>query len=145
LTGVESAPSRHGEIQDNYVRFDARRFLQERNPVGDAAHNFASRFQEALKCPEELMTWPDGGSTPYRGEKATNWEGGYRVPTLIRWPGVIKAGTIYSDFFAHEDFLPTFAAAAGNANIVDQCMKNCQLGNASFPRPSGWLQLDAIL
>jgi arylsulfatase len=42
----------------------------------------------------ELMTWPDGGSTPFRGEKATNWEGGYRVPTLIRWPGVIKPGTM---------------------------------------------------
>lgn len=80
----------------------------------------------------EQMSWPDGGTTPYRGEKATNWEGGYRVPTLIRWPGVIKPGTIYNDFFAHEDFLPTFAAAAGNANIVDQCMKNCQLGTASF-------------
>jgi arylsulfatase len=49
------------------------------------------------------MTWPDGGSTPYRGEKATNWEGGYRVPTLIRWPGVIKPGTTYNQFFSHED------------------------------------------
>jgi arylsulfatase A-like enzyme len=80
----------------------------------------------------EMMTWPDGGSTPYRGEKATNWEGGYRVPTLIRWPGVIKPGTIYNQFFAHEDFIPTFAAAAGNLNIVDQCMKSCQLGSKSF-------------
>src|SRR5262249_51164009 len=80
----------------------------------------------------EVRTWPDGGSTPYRGEKATNWEGAYRVPTLIRWPGVVKPGTIVNDFFAHEDFLPTFAAAAGNANIVEQCMKNCQLGSKSF-------------
>jgi len=80
----------------------------------------------------EMMTWPDGGSTPYRGEKATNWEGAYRVPTLIRWPGVIKPGTISNQFFAHEDFIPTFAAAAGNANIVDQCMKACQLTGKSF-------------
>jgi len=80
----------------------------------------------------EIMTWPDGGSTPYRGEKATNFEGGYRVPTLIRWPGVIKPGTIYNQFFAHEDFLPTFAAAAGNPDIVQQCMGNCQLGADSF-------------
>jgi len=80
----------------------------------------------------EVMTWPDGGTTPYRGEKATNFEGGYRVPTLIRWPGVIKPGTIYNDFFAHEDFIPTFAAAAGNPNIVDQCAKTCQLGGKSF-------------
>jgi arylsulfatase len=62
----------------------------------------------------EMMTWPDGGSTPYRGEKATNWEGAYRVPTLIRWPGVIKPGTVFNQFFAHEDFIPTFAAAGGN-------------------------------
>jgi arylsulfatase len=80
------------------------------------------------------MTWPDGGSTPFRGEKATNWEGGYRVPTLIRWPGVIKPGTVYNDFFAHEDFLPTFAAAGGNANIITQLKDTCQLGNKSFPR-----------
>jgi len=80
----------------------------------------------------EVMSWPDGGSTPYRGEKATNFEGGYRVPTLIRWPGIIKPGTTYNQFFAHEDLLPTFAAAAGNPDIVDQCMKNCTLGAQSF-------------
>ena len=80
----------------------------------------------------EMMSWPDGGSTPFRGEKATNWEGGYRVPTLIRWPGVIKPGTVYNEFFAHEDLIPTFAAAAGNPNIVEQCMKACQLGSKSF-------------
>src|SRR5215471_4369938 len=80
----------------------------------------------------EMMTWPDGGSTPFRGEKATNWEGGYRVPTLIKWPGVIKPGTVYNQFFAHEDFIPTLAAAAGNNDIVEQCKKTCQLGGKSF-------------
>ena len=80
----------------------------------------------------EVMTWPDGGTTPYRGEKATNFEGGYRVPTLIRWPGVIKAGTVVNQFFAHEDFIPTFAAAGGNPNIVEQCAKNCTLSGKSF-------------
>lgn len=50
----------------------------------------------------EMMSWPDGGSTPYRGEKATNWEGRYRVLTPIRLPGVIEPGTIYSQFFARE-------------------------------------------
>ena len=54
------------------------------------------------------------------------------MPTLIRWPGVIKPGTIYNDMFAHEDFIPTFAAAAGNPNIVEQCMKTCQSGSKSF-------------
>jgi arylsulfatase A-like enzyme len=80
----------------------------------------------------ETMTWPDAGQTPFRGEKATNWEGGYRVPTLIRWPGVIKPDTVYNGIFAHEDLLPTFAAAAGNPNIVAQCMKNCESAGKSF-------------
>jgi arylsulfatase len=80
----------------------------------------------------EVMTWPDGGTTPFRGEKATGFEGGFRVPTLIRWPGVIKPGTVYNEMFAHEDFIPTFAAAAGNPDIVAQCMKGCSLGGKSF-------------
>src|SRR6516225_10018427 len=65
----------------------------------------------------ECMTWPDGGSTPFRGEKDTNWEGGWRVPCLIKWPGVIKPGTIVNEICAHEDFLPTFAAAAGEPEL----------------------------
>jgi len=77
----------------------------------------------------EYMTWPDGGSTPFRGEKATNWEGGYRVPCVIRWPGVIKPGTIYNDMFAHEDFLPTFAAAAGDPDVVAKTLTGYKLTN----------------
>ena len=56
----------------------------------------------------ETFTWPDGGTTMFRGEKNTNWEGGYRVPTMIRWPGVIKPGTLVNDIGAHEDMLPTW-------------------------------------
>jgi arylsulfatase A-like enzyme len=78
------------------------------------------------------MTWPDGGTTPYRGEKATNFEGGFRVPALIRWPGVVKPGIVISDFFAHEDFLPTFAAAAGEPDIVAKCAKGYHAGNKTF-------------
>lgn len=80
----------------------------------------------------EMMSWPDGGSTPYRGEKATGWEGAYRVPTLIRWPGVIKPGTIYNDFFSHEDFIPTFAAAAGDPNLVQEVAKGYTMGDKTF-------------
>lgn len=80
----------------------------------------------------EIMSWPDGGNTPYRGEKATGWEGGYRVPTLIRWPGVISPGTIYNDFFMHEDFIPTFAAAAGDPNLVDEVAKGYTIGDKTF-------------
>jgi arylsulfatase A-like enzyme len=77
----------------------------------------------------EYMTWPDGGSSPFRGEKATNWEGAYRVPCLIRWPGVIKPGTIYNDMFAHEDFLPTLCAAAGDTDVVKKTLTGYKLAN----------------
>jgi arylsulfatase len=80
----------------------------------------------------EVMTWPDGGSTPFRGEKATNWEGGYRVPMAIRWPGLIKPSTVYNDMFAHEDLIPTFAAAGGDPEVVARCKKGCQSGNKTF-------------
>ena len=65
----------------------------------------------------ETFTWPDGGTTMFRGEKNTNWEGGYRVPTVIRWPGVIKPGTVVNDIGAHEDMLPTLLAAAGDTTV----------------------------
>ena len=80
----------------------------------------------------EVMSWPDGGSTPFRGEKATNWEGGFRVPCVIRWPGVIKPGTVVNDMCAHEDFLPTFAAAAGEPEIVDKVRKGHKMGARTF-------------
>ena len=70
----------------------------------------------------EIMLWPDGGMTPFRGEKNTQWEGGYRVPTAIRWPGVIKPGTVVNEVGAHEDMLPTFLAAAGEPKIKDSLL-----------------------
>jgi arylsulfatase len=80
----------------------------------------------------EVMGWPDGGTTPFRGEKATNWEGGFRVPCAIRWPGVIKPGTVVNDMCAHEDFLPTLAAAAGDTDVVDRIRKGGKLGDKTF-------------
>ena len=80
----------------------------------------------------EEFTWPDGGTTPFRGEKNTNWEGGYRVPTVIRWPGVIKPGTISNDLFAHEDMLPTLMAAAGVADVKAQLLKGMNVGGKTF-------------
>jgi arylsulfatase len=80
----------------------------------------------------EVITWPDGGTTPFRGEKATNWEGGFRVPCLIRWPGVIKPGTIVNDTCAHMDFIPTFAAAAGETDLVDKLKKGSALNGRNF-------------
>jgi arylsulfatase A-like enzyme len=76
----------------------------------------------------EKFTWPDGGQSPFRGEKNTNWEGGYRVPTAIRWPGVIKPGTVFNDIFAHEDMLPTLLAAAGDPNVKQKLLKGMKVG-----------------
>ncbi len=80
----------------------------------------------------EVMTWPDGGNTPFRGEKATNWEGGFRVPTCIRWPGVIKPGTVHNDAFSHYDLIPTFCAAAGEPDIVAKCLAGYTAGPKTF-------------
>jgi len=80
----------------------------------------------------ETVTWPDGGTTPFRGEKATNWEGGFRVPCLIRWPGVIKPGTIINDMGAHEDFIPTFAAANGEPQLVEKLKNGFTLNGKNF-------------
>ena len=63
----------------------------------------------------ESFSWPDGGATPFRGEKNENWEGGYRVPCCIRWPGVIKPGTVNNDLFSHEDMLPYAPGSGGRA------------------------------
>ena len=80
----------------------------------------------------ECFSWPDGGTTPFRGEKNTNWEGGYRVPCAIRWPGVIKPGTVNNDFFAHEDMLPTLLAAAGVPDVKEQLLKGMKVGDKTF-------------
>jgi arylsulfatase len=80
----------------------------------------------------EKFTWPDGGQSPFRGEKNTNWEGGYRVPTAVRWPGTIPAGTVVNDIVAHEDWLPTFAAAAGDTDVKQRLLAGAKLGRKSF-------------
>jgi arylsulfatase A-like enzyme len=80
----------------------------------------------------EVMSWPDGGSTPFRGEKDTNFEGGWRVPCAIRWPGVIKPGTVSNDIFTHQDMLPTLAAAAGEPDIVEKLKKGYKMGSKTF-------------
>jgi arylsulfatase len=80
----------------------------------------------------EVMSWPDGGATPFRGEKDTNYEGGWRVPTLIRWPGVIAPGTVSNDMFSHTDVLPTLLAAAGEPNIVEKLKKGHKAGDKTF-------------
>jgi arylsulfatase A-like enzyme len=80
----------------------------------------------------ETFTWPDGGTTMFRGEKNTNWEGGYRVPAMIRWPGVIKPGTVINDIGAHEDMLATLLAATGDTTVKEDLLKGEKVGNMTY-------------
>jgi arylsulfatase len=80
----------------------------------------------------EEFSWPDGGTTPFRGEKDTNWEGAWRVPCMIRWPGVIKPGTVSNDIFSHQDMLPTLLAAAGEPDIVAKLKQGYKAGKKTF-------------
>ena len=80
----------------------------------------------------EKFSWPDGGTSPFRNEKASNWEGAYRVPCAIRWPGVIKPGTVFNDIFSHEDMLPTLLAAAGVPDVKEQLLKGMKVGEKTF-------------
>ena len=80
----------------------------------------------------EVMSWPDGGATPFRGEKDTNWEGGWRVPCVMRWPGVIKPGEVINGQASLQDFIPTFAAAAGEPDLVEKVKKGYTIGDKTY-------------
>jgi len=80
----------------------------------------------------EKFTFPDGGTIPFRGEKGTTWEGGFRVPAMVKWPGHIKPGTVINDIFSHEDWMPTLLAAAGNPNVKEELLKGKSYSGKTF-------------
>jgi arylsulfatase len=77
-------------------------------------------------------SWPDAGTTPFRSEKNTNWEGAFRVPCLLRWPGYIKPGSVSNDIVSGLDWLPTFMAVVGDPNITDKLLKGYNVGGKTF-------------
>jgi arylsulfatase A-like enzyme len=79
-----------------------------------------------------MNTWPDSGMTPFRSEKNTNWEGAFRVPELVRWPGHIPAGVVSNEIVQHHDWLPTFLAAAGEPDIVEKLKQGHSAGDKTF-------------
>jgi arylsulfatase len=90
-------------------------------------------------------TWPDAGTTPFRSEKNSNWEGAYRVPCFVKWPGHFPAGEVRNGIVSHEDWLPTFAAAGGNTQIVEQLKKGVELNGRTYKNfIDGANQLDYI-
>jgi len=79
-----------------------------------------------------MNTWPDGAMTPFRNEKNTNWEGAFRIPLLMRWPGKIPAGVVLNDIVQHHDWLPTLLAAAGEPDIIEKLKKGHKAGDKNF-------------
>ena len=93
----------------------------------------------------EKFTWPDGGTTPFKGEKGTTWEGGFRVPMMVRWPGQIKPGTVINDIFSQEDWMPTLLAAVGEPDIKEKLLKGHKANNKTFKAHlDGYNQLDLL-
>jgi arylsulfatase A-like enzyme len=120
-----------GVYPDGMVEHDGHigQFLQKVDDLGIADNTIVLYSTDNGA---EVMSWPDGGATPFRGEKDTNWEGAFRVPMVIRWPGVIQPGTVNNEICAHEDLLPTFLAAAGEPDIVQKCLQGHTAGDKTF-------------
>jgi arylsulfatase len=110
------------EYSDGMVEHDMHigKFLALLDELGIADNTIV--FYSTDNGPH-MNTWPDAGMTPFRGEKNTNWEGGWRVPAMVRWPGHIKAGTWSNEIMHHMDWLPTFLAAAGDADVKEKLLK----------------------
>jgi arylsulfatase len=107
------------EYADGMVEHDMHigKFLEVLDELGIADNTIV--FYSTDNGPH-YNTWPDAAATPFRGEKNTNWEGGWRVPAMVRWPGKIKAGSVSNEIMHHMDWLPTFVAAAGDPNIKEK-------------------------
>ena len=110
------------EYADGMVEHDMHvgKFLKLLDELGIADNTIV--FYSTDNGPH-YNTWPDAAATPFRGEKNTNWEGGWRVPSMVRWPGKIEAGAVSNDIMHHMDWLPTFLAAAGDPDIKDKLKK----------------------
>ena len=80
----------------------------------------------------ETFSWPDGGTTPFRGEKNTNWEGGYRVPAMVRWPGLVPPRTEINDIFSAEDWATTLVAAAGEPDVKNKLLQGYDAAGKNF-------------
>jgi len=110
------------EYADGMVEHDMHigKFLKLLDELGIADNTIV--FYSTDNGPH-YNTWPDAAATPFRGEKNTNWEGGWRVPAMVRWPGKVKPGSVTNEIVHHMDWLPTFLAAAGEPNIKEKLKK----------------------
>ena len=119
------------EYADGMVEHDMHigKFLDKLDELGIADNTIV--FYSTDNGPH-YNTWPDAAATPFRGEKNTNWEGGWRVPSMVRWPGKIKPGEWNNEIVHHMDWLPTFLAAAGETDVKDKLLKGHKAAGRSF-------------
>ena len=119
------------EYSDAMVVHDRHvgQFLNKLDELGIADNTIV--FYSTDNGPHQ-NTWPDAGTTPFRSEKNTNWEGAWRVPAMVRWPGKIKPGSVSNEIMHHMDWLPTFLAAAGDPDIKEELLD----GATSAARPT---------
>ncbi|MGO7167343.1 arylsulfatase [Rhizobium leguminosarum] len=120
-----------GIVADGMAEFDAMvgQLLDQLDELGIAENTIVVWTTDNGA---EVFSWPDGGTTPFHGEKNTNWEGGYRVPGMVRWPGVVKPGTEINEIVSHEDWLPTLVAAAGEPDIVAKLLTGYEAAGKTF-------------
>lgn len=129
---------------------DSNRGISGQNEYGDGMVEHDMHVGELLDLLDELgvadntivqygtdngphkNTWPDAGVNPFRGEKNTNWEGGWRTPSMVRWPGKIKAGSVSNEIMSGMDWFPTYLAAAGNPNIKENLLKGVTENGRSY-------------
>ena len=119
------------EYSDGMVEHDMHvgKLLKKLDDLGIADNTIV--FYSTDNGPH-MNTWPDAAMTPFRGEKNTNWEGAMRVPAMVRWPGNIKPGSVSNEIMHHMDWLPTFAAIAGDSDIKKKLLKGYKAGNKTF-------------
>ena len=119
------------EYADGMVEHDMHigKFLKALDDLGIADNTIV--FYSTDNGPH-YNTWPDAAATPFRGEKNTNWEGGWRVPSMVRWPGRIQAGSVSNQIMHHMDWLPTFLTAAGDPNIKEELLKGISANGRDY-------------
>ena len=119
------------EYADGMVEHDMHigKFLKLLDELGIADNTIV--FYSTDNGPH-YNTWPDAAATPFRGEKNTNWEGGWRVPAMVRWPGRIKPGTWSNGIMHHMDWLPTLLAASGDSNIKEQLLNGVNANGRDY-------------
>ena len=123
----------HGDSEyiDGMIEHDATvgKLLKALDDLGIADNTIV--FYSSDNGPH-MNTWPDGAMTPFRSEKNTNWEGAFRVPALVRWPGVVKPGTVSNELMSHNDWVPTLASIAGEPQLAEKLKKGLAMNGRQY-------------